>query len=68
MARQRAGAPRRPSLAQAIRMACENGLPIVRTEIHPDGRIILVHLETEPSAVSSTPFDEWKARRDARQS
>jgi len=49
-------------------MACENGLPIVRTEIHPDGRIVLVHLETEPSAVSSTPFDEWKARRDARQS
>ncbi|HEX7783285.1 MAG TPA: hypothetical protein VF509_10815 [Sphingobium sp.] len=49
-------------------MAREGGLTIVRTEIHPDGRIILVHLETEPSAVSSTPFDEWKARRDARQS
>jgi hypothetical protein len=24
-------------------MACEGGLTIVRTEIHPDGRIILVH-------------------------
>ena len=41
MLEPRAGLPRRLGLAQAIQMACANGLTTVCTEIHPDGRIIL---------------------------
>lgn len=56
--------PRRISLVQAMKAAAQHGLTLTRTEIHPDGRIVLFHTEAEP--VSADPFDAWKAKRDAR--
>ena len=57
--------PKRISLGQAIKAARQQGitLTLTRTEIHPDGRIVLFHTEADP--VSASPFDAWKAKRDA---
>lgn len=55
---------RQADLTRAVRAARAGGLAVVRTEIEPDGRIVLIHAAAaEPPA---TPFDEWRARRDAR--
>jgi hypothetical protein len=48
-----------------MKIAADNGLTVIRTEIFPDGRIVLVH--AAPVEVPASPFDEWKAKRDARQ-
>jgi hypothetical protein len=56
--------PKRISLGQAIIAAREQGITLTRTEIHPDGRIVLFHTEADP--VSASPFDAWKAKCDAR--
>lgn len=51
-------------LTRAVRAVKDGGLGITRTEIAPDGRIILFHEDgAKPAA---TPFDDWKAARDAR--
>lgn len=47
-------------------MATDGGLLVVRTEIYPDGRIVLFHTEELPSSTASNPYDDWKAKRDAR--
>jgi hypothetical protein len=47
-------------------MVTESGLLVVRTEIFPDGRIVLFHVDEHTSSAATNPFDEWKARRDAR--
>lgn len=65
MPKREAPRTRRISLSQAMKIAADSGLTVVRTEIHPDGRIVLVH--AAPVEVPATPFDEWKAKRDARQ-
>lgn len=55
---------RQADIVRAVKAARACGLEVARTEIAPDGRIVIVHkLEVVPSAAS--PFDEWKARRDA---
>ncbi len=59
-------APRRPNLQELVRMATESGLSVVRTEIFPDGRIVLFHTEQQGSSPTSNSFDNWKAKRDAR--
>lgn len=66
MARSSPRAPRRPNLQQLVRMATDGGLLVVRTEIYPDGRIVLFHTEELPSSTASNPYDDWKAKRDAR--
>jgi hypothetical protein len=50
-------------LARAVRAVEAAGLKVTRTEIGPDGRIVLHH-DSAPAAVS--PLDEWRAKRDAR--
>jgi hypothetical protein len=48
-----------------MKIAADSGLMVLRTEIYPDGRIVLVR--AAPMEVPASPFDEWKAKRDARQ-
>lgn len=56
---------RQADLVRAIRASRKGGLEIARTEIDPDGRIILFHAAAAEAAPAS-PFDAWKAGRDAR--
>lgn len=55
-------------LERAVRAARACDLPIHRTEIDRDGRIILVHSPDggKVEAGSETDFDAWRAKRDAR--
>ncbi|WP_187301380.1 helix-turn-helix domain-containing protein [Aureimonas sp. AU20] len=46
----------------AIKVVQEAGLDVVKTEIHPDGRIVLYHqLEPIPEELEET-FEEWRER------
>ncbi len=51
-------------LTRALKAAAKADLAVTRTEIAPDGRIILFHAQEAPTA--ATPFDSWRAGRDAR--
>ncbi len=51
-------------LTRAVRACINGGLGVSRTEIAPDGRIVLFHETT--AAPAATPYDEWKAARGAR--
>lgn len=61
--------PRRPAhfspadLARAVKAVTACGLTVSRTEISPDGKIVLEH--AAGLAPTASPFDEWKAKRDA---
>lgn len=46
-------------VCRAIRAATASGLSIERTEIHRDGRIVLVHAP-ETSATPADEFDTWQ--------
>jgi len=52
-------------LTRAVKAARAAGLDVARTEIMPDGTIRLIH-QAEVTSVVESPFDEWKAKRDAR--
>lgn len=56
---------RQADLARAVRAVKSAGLDVVRTEIGPDGKIVLIHA-SEVTSTPASPFDEWKAKRDAR--
>lgn len=52
-------------LVRAVKAVRACGLDVVKTEIGPDGRIIIHHNDsgtTEPE----DEFEAWRARRDAR--
>lgn len=50
-------------LVRAVKAARTCHLNVVRTEISPDGKIILHHCD---SAEPLNELDAWKAKRDAR--
>lgn len=52
-------------LTRAIKAAQSCGLPVVRSEIMKDGRIVLLHQNDAP-LVPTNPLDEWKERHNAR--
>lgn len=52
-------------LVRAIRASHKGGLQVTRTEIDPDGRIILFHATAAAEAAPASPFDAWKAGRNA---
>lgn len=54
-------------LTRAAKGVKAAGLPVVRTLVLPDGTFIFDH-RTEVTSEPATPFDEWKAKRDARPS
>jgi len=56
---------RQADLVRAVRAAKACGLDVVRTEIGTDGKIVLVHA-LDVAAAPASPFDEWKAKKDAR--
>ncbi len=45
-------------VTRAIRGALASGLPVSRTEITADGRIVVFH--DQPAAAPGNPFDKWK--------
>lgn len=63
--------PRRPShfrqadVERTVKAARAAGLPIGGLEVAPDGTIRIITAEARES-VPASPFDQWKAKRDAR--
>ena len=51
-------------LTRAVKGSIAGGLTVVRTEIEPGGKIVLFHSEAD--ATAATPFDAWRAARNAR--
>lgn len=64
--------PRRPAtfrqadIVRAVKAARAAGLDVAGVSVTADGTIQVVD-RTEKIATSATPFDQWKANRDARQ-
>lgn len=58
---------RQADLARAVRAAQAAGLPVVATVIAPDGTIRLEHAAPPADSQPRSPFDEWEAKRNARQ-
>lgn len=58
---------RQADLERVLRAAAAAGLEVLRTEVAPDGRIIVIH-ERGGRSSSLNSFDDWKAARDARKS
>ena len=54
---------RKIDVTRAIEAATAGGLKIGKIEIEPAGKIVLYAGEAVRTA--GTPFDEWKAKRDA---
>ena len=53
------------SFFEAWAAARRDGKEVVRTEIGPDGRIVLVHKPDAALAPADAAFEAWKAKRDA---
>lgn len=51
-------------VTRAAKGAIAAGLPVSRTEIAADGRIVIYHDATVP-ADNLSPFEKWKADKDA---
>jgi hypothetical protein len=64
--------PRRPArfspsdVRRAIQGAMDAGLSVARVEIDQDGKIVIVSGEGRPKE-TTTPFDAWKAKKNAHQ-
>ena len=54
---------RQADVARAIAAAQRAGLPVARTEITSDGRIVLHH---QTDAPASDPYEEWQRARAAK--
>lgn len=64
MAGERRTTFRITDVKRAVKGATTAGLAIARVEIDADGRIILVTGSPQPEP--ATPFDAWKAKKNAR--
>jgi hypothetical protein len=53
-------------VVRAINAARASGLVVVRTEIDPDGRIVLVHVDGSSRSATVNELDAWRAKRHAR--
>jgi len=53
-------------LARAWKTARAAGLEVTRTEIAPDGRIVLVHKAEASAQVPASLYDAWKAANGSR--
>ncbi|GEM_PF-1021941 len=58
---------RQSDMARAYRAAADAGTPVSRTEILPDGRIVIYHDVIERPE-NLTPFEKWKATQNAHAS
>lgn len=53
-------------VTRAIRAATEAGLPVAQTRIEKDGSIVLIHTPNQANLPALEPFDQWKAKHNAR--
>ena len=52
-------------VTKAVRGARAAGLEVVRTEIHADGGIVLIHKADASLAPADAALETWKAKRNA---
>ena len=52
-------------VTRAAKGAIAAGLPVSRTEIAADGRIVIYH-DAPVTVDNLTPFEKWRAEKDAR--
>jgi hypothetical protein len=52
---------------KAQRASRNAGLEVVRTEVNPDGRIVLFHKVDGAVEPADATLEAWKAKRNARQ-
>lgn len=57
---------RHSDVVRAVKAARNCGLSILRTEIGPDGKIVLVHGEADPQVNEVSELDLWRAKKNAR--
>lgn len=57
---------RQADISRAVKGATAAGLVVGRVEIDQDGKIVIVPEEGKPKE-AATPFEAWKARKNARQ-
>lgn len=55
---------RQSDVARAVKAAQAAGLTVGKVEVAPDGTIRV--LMAAAQAVAETPYDQWRAKRDAR--
>ncbi len=56
---------RQSDVERAVKAARAAGLSIGKVEVAPDGTIRVIMADQRDSA-AETPYDQWKAKRDAR--
>lgn len=54
------------SIVRAVKAVRAAGEPVRAVEIDRDGKLVVLVGEPTPAAPAVSPFDEWKAKRDAR--
>ena len=55
-------ARRRPTLAAALKQASKAGVDVVRYEVEPDGKIVIVTGKPEPKNETDRELEEFNAR------
>jgi len=46
-------------LTRAVAAARRAGLPILRTIVHPDGAVEIIHADTDSKSDTVAPLDKW---------
>ncbi len=60
------GKIKQADISRALKAANSAGLKVSRVEIGPDGKLSIFIADCSPREPSTTPFDAWKERQNAR--
>ncbi len=60
------GKIKQADISRALKAANSAGLKVSRMEISPDGKLSIFIADRSTREPSTTPFDAWKERKNAR--
>ena len=58
---------RQTDVERALKAACKAGVSVRAVEVTKDGTIRVIMADESAQMPTDSPFDEWKAKRNARQ-